>query len=109
MESNFDEKKTSLSDILTRSSSMNLTDAGGCTANVALVKDGVIYVANAGDSRAVAFTKDKKTHPLSFDHKPENTEERTRINNAGGYVEENRVNGNLNLSRALGDFTYKSN
>lgn len=29
------------------------------------------------------------------------------LNKAGGYVTMDRVNGNLNLSRALGDFTYK--
>ena len=28
---------------------------------------------------------------------------------AGGFVEENRVNGSLNLSRSIGDFEYKSN
>ena len=28
---------------------------------------------------------------------------------AGGFVEDNRVNGSLNLSRSLGDFEYKSN
>ena len=28
---------------------------------------------------------------------------------AGGFVEENRVNGSLNLSRSMGDFEYKSN
>jgi len=44
---------------------------------------------------------------MSFDHKPENKEERERIEKAGGFVSDNRVNGNLNLSRAFGDFTYK--
>ena len=29
------------------------------------------------------------------------------LNKAGGYVTLDRVNGNLNLSRAIGDFTYK--
>lgn len=46
---------------------------------------------------------------MSFDHKPSNPEESKRIDLAGGYVEFDRVNGNLNLSRALGDFTYKEN
>ena len=45
---------------------------------------------------------------LSFDHKPTDPEERARIIKANGYVtEEGRVDGNLNLSRALGDLTYK--
>ena len=46
--------------------------------------------------------------PLSDDHKPENPDERRRIEAAGGFVEENRVNGSLNLSRSMGDFEYKS-
>ena len=49
--------------------------------------------------------------PLSFDHKPSQPEESARIVNAGGFVVEanghSRVNGNLNLSRALGDLKYK--
>jgi len=51
--------------------------------------------------------KDESTLPLSFDHKPENELERRRIEAAGGFVSDNRVNANLNLSRAFGDFTYK--
>jgi len=47
--------------------------------------------------------------PLSDDHKPDNLPEKARIEAAGGFVEENRVNGSLNLSRSLGDFEYKSN
>ena len=46
--------------------------------------------------------------PLSEDHKPDNAGEKARIEAAGGFVEENRVNGSLNLSRSLGDFEYKS-
>ena len=47
--------------------------------------------------------------PLSTDHKPMDTLERERIEAAGGFVEFNRVNGNLALSRALGDFVFKMN
>lgn len=47
--------------------------------------------------------------PLSFDHKPANEEESRRICAAGGWVDFNRVNGNLALSRALGDFVFKKN
>jgi protein phosphatase 2C family protein 2/3 len=98
-------KQGKLSGILQRTNSLNSTDAGGCTANVGLIKGGVLYLANAGDSRAIAYTLNGKTLGLSEDHKPENREERQRIESADGFVEDNRVNGNLALSRAFGDFT----
>lgn len=47
---------------------------------------------------------------MSFDHKPEDEPERTRIVKAGGKVTgDGRVNGGLNLSRAIGDHAYKQN
>ena len=46
---------------------------------------------------------------LSFDHKPQHDRERKRIEAAGGFVENFRVNGNLALSRAFGDFSFKKN
>lgn len=35
--------------------------------------------------------------------------ERERIYNGGGTVDDGRVNGNLNLSRSIGDIEYKLN
>lgn len=80
----------------------------GTTAICLLVVNNVIYCANIGDSRAVASVN-CKCIPLSYDHKPENPQELKRILAAGGYVLGNRVNGNLALSRAFGDFHYKGN
>lgn len=84
----------------------------GCTAVVALVKDGKLVVANAGDSRAVA-SRNGTAEALSFDHKPSHETERRRIEAAGGFISDiggvSRVNGNLNLSRAIGDLRYKTN
>ena len=64
--------------------------------------------ANAGDSRAVASVSGR-AEPLSVDHKPQDQLEQERITAAGGWVVFNRVNGNLALSRALGDFPFKQN
>ena len=80
----------------------------GCTANVCLITKKEIYCANAGDSRSYLFSN-KRTIELSFDHKPDNQIEKNRISKAGGFIIEGRVNGNLNLSRAIGDLEYKKN
>jgi serine/threonine protein phosphatase PrpC len=45
---------------------------------------------------------------LSMDHKPTNPGERMRIQKAGSFINaEGRVDGNLNLSRAIGDYFHK--
>jgi len=84
-------------------------DPSGCTAVATLVThDRKLICANAGDSRAV-LSVGGEVKPLSYDHKPQSETEKQRIAAAGGYVEYGRVNGNLALSRALGDFEYKKN
>ena len=90
------------------SSSQNgiFTDAG-CTSVVAYIEGRHVYVANAGDSRAVICTNGVAS-PLSYDHKPTHEKELKRITDAGGTVNaQGRVNGNLNLSRCIGDLKYK--
>lgn len=61
-----------------------------------------------GDSRAV-LRRGGHTLPLSFDHKPSEVSEKDRITEAGGFVKARRVDGDLAVSRALGDFVYKTN
>lgn len=80
----------------------------GSTAVTVLIKDNKLYCANAGDSRAVACINGR-VDVLSLDHKPNSDIEKKRICEAGGFVEYNRVNGSLALSRALGDFVFKRN
>ena len=84
----------------------------GCTAVVAVKRGAHLYVANAGDSRGV-LARAGKAVALSEDHKPASDTERSRIIAAGGFLSEIggvcRVNGNLNLSRAIGDLRYKCN
>lgn len=45
--------------------------------------------------------------PLNFDHKPDDPLEEGRIRRAGGYVARGRVEGDLAVSRGLGDFRFK--
>jgi serine/threonine protein phosphatase PrpC len=78
----------------------------GCTAVVAVIIGKDLYVANAGDSRCVLAYGDL-TQPLTVDHKPTNEAEYNRIHQAGGYVQDGRVNASLGLSRAIGDLKYK--
>eukprot|EP00747_Dinoflagellata_sp_TGD_P225999 gnl/TRDRNA2_/TRDRNA2_99822_c1_seq2.p1 gnl/TRDRNA2_/TRDRNA2_99822_c1~~gnl/TRDRNA2_/TRDRNA2_99822_c1_seq2.p1 ORF type:complete len:406 (-),score=81.58 gnl/TRDRNA2_/TRDRNA2_99822_c1_seq2:120-1337(-) len=89
-------------------------DTVGCTAVCVLMTRHEVVCANAGDSRAV-LCRGGKAVPLSYDHKPNSEIERRRIEAAGGTVEHQavgareqyRVNGNLNLSRSIGDLEYK--
>jgi len=88
----------------------------GCTALVCCVRPEAITVANAGDCRAV-LCRGGKAIDLSEDHKPNLPGELARIQRAGGCILEQRcprgsvyrVNGDLSLSRALGDLRYKQN
>ncbi len=87
---------------------MDQITMAGATANVLMITKTELYCANAGDSRCVISRKGK-VKELSQDHKPDNPAEKRRIERANGFVEENRVNGMLALSRSLGDFEYKNN
>lgn len=80
----------------------------GCTAIVAVLIGRTLTIANAGDSRAVLCRAGGRTEALSIDHKPHQDREMSRITKAGGFVNQfGRVNGNLNLSRSIGDLKYK--
>lgn len=80
----------------------------GCTATTVLVTPETIYCANAGDSRTV-LSRNCRAENLSVDHKPSDPIELQRIQQAGGYVENDRISGKIALSRSLGDFEHKNN
>jgi len=88
---------------------MIIHNPAGCTAVSALITDdNILFIANSGDSRAI-ISDNGEAVALTIDHKPNSPTELERIKNAGGFVECGRVNGNLALSRALGDFEFKQN
>ncbi|WOL03170.1 hypothetical protein Cni_G11890 [Canna indica] len=81
----------------------------GSTALTGVLFGNHLYIANVGDSRAV-ISKAGKAIALSEDHKPNRTDERKRIESAGGIVMWAgtwRVGGVLAMSRAFGNRLLK--
>jgi protein phosphatase PTC1 len=66
----------------------------------------VLYTANVGDARIV-LCRNGKALRLSYDHKGMDENEGKRISKAGGLILNNRVNGVLAVTRALGDSYLK--
>ncbi|TNN68402.1 Protein phosphatase 1B [Liparis tanakae] len=97
---NIDEYMRSFSDL------RQGLDRSGSTAVCVLLSPSHLYFINCGDSRAV-LCRDAKVGFSTQDHKPCNPREKERIQNAGGSVMIQRVNGSLAVSRALGDYDYK--
>jgi serine/threonine protein phosphatase PrpC len=94
------------------------TERSGCTVAVCdvdwLSPDGMprVTLSHAGDSRVIVYSRCGKVRYWTEDHKPEDEREGERIQAAGSTVRRHdggvfRVNGNLNLSRAFGDFEDK--
>ena len=92
--------------------------AHGCTACFAIVQPIVgsepssgrryrVLVGNLGDSRCAIIGVDGRIRFVTSDHKPEDESEAKRIRQAGGSVSFNRVDGELAMSRAIGDYAYK--
>jgi protein phosphatase PTC2/3 len=82
-------------------------DFSGCTSVTAMITPKYIICANAGDSRCVLGTNNQ-AKAMSDDHKPNNPLEQNRIELAGGKVQWKRVDGDLAVSRGLGDFQFKA-
>ena len=79
----------------------------GTTATIVLITNNKIVCANVGDSRTV-YCKNGEAFALSNDHKPEDENETSRIEAAGSFVKNGRINGELAVARALGDREFKT-
>ena len=79
----------------------------GSTLCCGFVTQTHIVLANLGDSRAV-LGRDEMTWFSTHDHKPQDAEEKMRIQAAGSFVKDGRVDGDLALSRGIGDFRFKN-
>ncbi|KAM7268136.1 hypothetical protein ACFE04_010302 [Oxalis oulophora] len=72
-------------------------------AHVANIMHRSLLVANAGDCRAV-LSRSGLAVELSKDHRPCCVEERMRVESLGGYIDDGYLNGQLGVTRALGNF-----
>uniref|UniRef100_A0A1J3IBH3 protein-serine/threonine phosphatase n=1 Tax=Noccaea caerulescens TaxID=107243 RepID=A0A1J3IBH3_NOCCA len=83
---------------------------GGSCCVTALLNDGNLVVANAGDCRAV-LSVGGFAEALTSDHRPSRDDERNRIESSGGYVDTFhsvwRIQGSLAVSRGIGDAHLK--
>lgn len=82
------------------------TDGTTARPNRSAIRQRILYTANVGDARIV-LCRGGKALRLSYDHKGGDENEGKRIANAGGLILNNRVNGVLAVTRALGDSYIK--
>ncbi|KAG6485204.1 probable protein phosphatase 2C 45 isoform X1 [Zingiber officinale] len=112
----FTDTKAAIADTYTRTDSEFLKSSensqnrdAGSTASTAVLVGDRLMVANVGDSRVVICRRGKAI-AVSRDHKPDQTDERRRIEEAGGFVMWAgtwRVGGVLAVSRSFGDRLLK--
>jgi len=77
----------------------------GSTALVAIIRNNKIFVANAGDTRAVIF-RTKGEERLTVDHRVNNPKELKRLKALDATIKSNRIcvaHCDINIARAIGD------
>ncbi|KAL9326137.1 hypothetical protein ACSQ67_006782 [Phaseolus vulgaris] len=86
-----------------RTCSIESSLSSGTTALTAIIFGRSLLVANAGDCRAV-LSRGGRAIEMSKDHRPLCMKERKRIESVGGYIDDGYLNGQLGVTRALGDW-----
>ena len=101
------EKSTSFKIIDDTDSPSFIANDIGTTANVLLLRKNCAYIANVGDSLSVMY-KNKKAIKMNKEHKTTMEKEFARIVKGGGTIKNFRIDGKLNITRAIGDLNYKN-
>ncbi|KAG5564224.1 hypothetical protein RHGRI_000428 [Rhododendron griersonianum] len=86
-----------------KSCSLESALSSGTTALTAMIFGRSLLVANAGDCRAVLSRRGMAIE-MSKDHRPCCDIERMRIESLGGFIDDGYLNGQLGVTRALGDW-----
>lgn len=79
----------------------------GATGIVMLIIESKAYVFSLGDCKGYTF-RNEVLFQLNLDHLPSRGDERLRIENAGGFIQYDRLMGKCTLSRCFGQFEYKN-
>ena len=67
----------------------------------------ILYCINIGDTKCI-LTQTTGSRKLSYDDLSTDESEYNRIINEGGFIKNGRVGGQLMISRAFGDWEFKS-
>lgn len=79
----------------------------GSTAATIILLGRRLFAANVGDSRVVLCRGGGQCVELTSDHKPSRPDEAARVRAAGGFILHKRVMGELAITRAFGDKSFK--
>lgn len=79
----------------------------GSTAATVMMFGRRLFAANVGDSRVVLCRAGGQCVELTSDHKPSRPDEAARVRAAGGFILHKRVMGELAITRAFGDKSFK--
>jgi len=79
----------------------------GSTAATVIIFGRRLFAANVGDSRVVLCRTGGQCVELTSDHKPSRPDEAARVRAAGGFILHKRVMGELAITRAFGDKSFK--
>lgn len=79
----------------------------GCNIAAVYIKNGVVYLANVGDTEVVLSKSNADYRVMSTKHDPTLRKEFERIRAAGGFVSgDGLLDGTLRVSRGVGFFDY---
>lgn len=85
----------------------NTAPQSGSTAATVILMGRRLFAANVGDSRVVLCRGGGQCVELTSDHKPSRPDEAARVRAAGGFILHKRVMGELAITRAFGDKSFK--
>ncbi|KAG0454538.1 hypothetical protein HPP92_023565 [Vanilla planifolia] len=98
--------------LLTWLEQMPIEDESGATATIMIVRTDALIISHIGDS-SVVLSRNGKVERLTSPHRPFGNnkismDEARRIREAGGWIVDGRICGDISVSRAFGDLRFKT-